>query len=277
MLNQNKSIRHFLFMFVVTLCSCQKVIELDLNSASPAIVIEGSIYFSGDCNVSLSKTANFSSTNTFPPVTGASVEITDNLGHMKLLSELSPGKYTTHTDSSHFWGFPGRTYTLSVTAEGKTYQATSKLPAPVDIDSVLIINTSGFFGGPEANKKYIAVKYNDPGGIENYYRLVKIINGITISKIYIANDKYTDGQQQEEFLSDFNPDSDTDLQTGDTLTIELQCIDKNVYEYYRTFNEAGGGGPFGSPSPANPTSNFSNGALGYFSAYWVSSKTVIVQ
>jgi hypothetical protein len=67
------------------------------------------------------------------------------------------------------------------------------------------------------------------------------------------------------------------LETGDSVTILIQTIDKNVFTFFSQLSQISndfGGQP---ASPANPASNFDNGALGYFSAYAVRSKTIIIK
>ena len=255
--------------------SCQKVIELDLNSASPEIVIEGNLSnLLGPYTIALSKTVNFSESNTFPPCTGAAITINDNAGNSEVLTESSPGIYKTNT----LQGIVGRAYTIIVTSNGKEYQAVSNIPAPVTIDSLTVITSSGMggpgMGGPGNVNKTIEVKFTDPAGIDNYYRLEEMVNGKLINNISITSDRLRDG---EKFKESMRGGSDIRLQIGDTVTVLLQSIDKNVYEYFRTLNQSSGGGGFTSSAPANPTSNLSNGALGYFNAHSVTSKTVIIQ
>ncbi|MES2397718.1 MAG: DUF4249 domain-containing protein [Bacteroidota bacterium] len=261
---------------MAVLPSCQKVIELDLNSTDPVIVIEANVSnLPGPYSVELHKTVNFSDANIFPPCTGAAVTINDNAGNSELLTETTPGTYTT----ASLQGIVGRIYTISVTADGKNYQGVSNLPAPVTIDTLIVSTSTGFgpggggMGGNDSVKS-ISVHFTDPIGITNYYRLVEIVNGVRVNTFSITSDLYQDGFSMEETI---RGGSDFELNTGDVVTIQLQSIDKNVYEYFRTFNETSGGGGFTSASPANPTSNISNGALGYFNAYSVTSKTIVIQ
>jgi hypothetical protein len=105
--------------------ACKKVIDVDLNSAAPHIVIEGTMSDQpGPYFVKLSKTVNFSDANTFPTVSGALVKITDNIGTTEILTETNPGTYST---SSALIGIVGRTYTLTVNSEGKEYSASSAI------------------------------------------------------------------------------------------------------------------------------------------------------
>ena len=69
--------------------SCQKVIDIDLNSAAPQIVIEGSISDQpGPYTVKITKTVNFSETNIFPAVSGAAVTVSDDAGNSETLQKL---------------------------------------------------------------------------------------------------------------------------------------------------------------------------------------------
>lgn len=260
----------------LVLSSCQKVIDVDLNSVSPEITIEGNVSNQvGSYTVNLSKTVNFSDSNVFPPVTGASVTINDNAGNTEILAEVSSGVYKTST----LQGTVGGSYTITVTASGKNYQTVSTMAAPVAIDSIIVKTSTGFGGGGMGGggnnvNKSLTLRFTDPVGIANYYRLVETVNGVPVNTISITSDNLRDGEVIEENLRE---GQDIKLQVGDIVTVQLQSIDKNVYEYFRTFNNASGGGNFNSSSPANPTSNLSNGALGYFSAYSVTSKTVTIQ
>ncbi len=267
-MKRNSSIQPFAQGFLLLLLSfialdCQRVISVDLNSAAPEIVIEGSISDStGPYYVTLSKTVNFDQPNTFPPVAGAHIVMSDNLGHSDLLTETSlSGTYVAST----LQGTPGRTYTLDVTADGKEYLASSTMPLPVGIDSLAIENSP--FGSNL--RKLIDAHFTDPPGIKNYYRFVVMRNGIISPNIYLYDDRIQDGQPITSVLS-----VDT-LQTGDTLVVFLQGIDEGVYNYFRTAAQISGDRGSFSASPANPLSNFNNGALGYFSAYAVRSKLII--
>ena len=65
---------------------------------------------------------------------------------------------------------------------------------------------------------------------------------------------------------------------GDTITVEMNCIDDKIYTYFSALLQlSGGGGPGGGITPTNPPSNISNGALGYFSAHTVRVKTAVIE
>jgi len=56
----------------------------------------------------------------------------------------------------------------------------------------------------------------------------------------------------------------------------MQCVDKKVFTYWYSLSQQGGNGFANSATPSNPTSNISNGALGYFSAHTVQHASVTV-
>jgi hypothetical protein len=249
-------------VLVIVFSSCQKVIDLDLNSASSQIVIEGNVYDqTGPYLVKISQTVNFDESNVYPPVTGATVEISDDVGNSEVLTESSSGTYIT----SALQGISGRTYTLTVASKGKTYTATSTMPNPVNIDSIYL--EKSMFG----NDKLVSVNFNDPANTNNYYRLIEFINNERQTGFNVTDDNLNQGKIiSYSFMSAGN---DSKLETGDNVTVWLESIDDNVYEYFRTAGRDGGQ----SSSPSNPTSNISNGALGYFNACSVHEISIIVQ
>jgi hypothetical protein len=255
----------FLMMISLISISCEKIVNIDLNSSSPHIVIEGSISDQeGPYFVKLSQTVNFDETNVFPPIVGANVVISDNLGNSESLIETLPGTYKT----IGLQGVPGRTYTLTVTAGGKEYVSTSTMPYPVNIDSLSVQNQ--IFGRNQM--KVINVRFKDSANVKNYYRFVEVRNGVPQKFIFLYDDRLQDGSQ---ITSSLFAGEDT-LRTGDSVRVLLQCIDQGVFDYFRTIRQASGGGGPQAASPANPLSNISNGALGYFDAYAVRSKLIII-
>jgi hypothetical protein len=251
---------------VVLMYSCTKVIQVNLNDAAPQTVIEGNITDSaGPYTVQISKTVNFSDPNIFPTVSGAFVRITDTTASVAdTLTETSPGTYTTHS----IQGVPGHTYNLYISVAGNIYTASSTMPAPVPLDSVTFRNENNF--GQKAI--FAIVNFQDPINVSNYYNFIVYINGTRFNKqIFAFDDEFTNGKynSQEIYMDSAY------ITTGDTVAIEMDCIDKPVYNFFETLQNATNGNNFQSTSPANPLSNISNNALGYFSAAAISTKTGI--
>jgi hypothetical protein len=242
--------------------SCTKVIELDLNSKDPQVVIEANISDQpGPYTVSITQTVNFSETNVFPAVNGATVIISDDAGNTETLLQTSPGIYQTTTTQ----GVPGRTYYLNVTANGENYTAQSTLPSLVTLDTLLLDSSSLF--GPMTY--FVIPIYFDPLGKGNNYRCIESINNERVEGSFLFNDDFSDGLMNGQPIFSF---SDS-LGTGDTIAVELQCIAKPVYLYFFSLEQTTSGQ---SGAPANPVSNISNGALGYFSAHTSRAKYIVI-
>jgi len=250
--------------FSLGLYSCQKVVNLKLNTSSSQIVIVAKISDQmGTDTVLITKSVNFSEPNVFPQVTGAKVYIADNEGNIDTLKELVAGKYIT---KPNFKGVNGRVYTLTVESEGQTYIAHSAIPSVVSIDSIYLgTNAGGFGGGFGGHKgKTINVVFKDQPEVLNFYKIVEYINGVEQSS-NLLSDHLLEGQSIIRSLR-------AKTAIGDTILVELQGIDNNVYEYFRTAERNN----LASAMPSNPVSNISNKALGYFNAYSVSVKKIIL-
>jgi len=84
--------------------------------------------------------------------------------------------------------------------------------------------------------------------------------------------------QRPLLLPNDDEDDSEKVKVGDTITVEMQCIDDKVYTFYAALLQlSGGGGPGGGVTPTNPPGNISNGALGYFSAHTVKIKTTVIE
>jgi hypothetical protein len=261
------------------LSSCTKVINVDLNSANPNLVVDAEITSQpGPYTVNLTQTVNFSADNVFPTVSGAIVIINDNAGNSEVLTEASPGNYV----ASHLQGTEGRTYNLSITSNGKKYSAVSTMPIGVPLDSVVADTSSsrhggGGFGGGQTVSTTPGVSvhaiFTDPKGVVNYYRLIEYVNRVpNYNNITIISDNLQDGS----VITTSVARRDTSIHAGDTINVVLESIDANVYEYYRTLKQVTRTQTgIQTTVPGNPTTNLSNNALGFFSAYAVRSKYVI--
>ncbi|HAL83981.1 MAG TPA: DUF4249 domain-containing protein [Mucilaginibacter sp.] len=248
--------------------SCTKVIDLKLNNDTGILVIEGNITnIPGMQHVKLSQNVPFTGTNTYPPVTGANVIVSDNSGNNYQFKEGPAGTYSINAAA----GIAGRTYTMKVITNGKTYTATSVIPAPVTLDS--ISSKPGDFNKSK-NLRNIVVHYQDPAGTANQYRFVLYVNSVQVNDVFAYNDEFIDGRYVNLELLENN----INIHPGDTAKVEFQCIDKPVYTYWYTLmeqqqNAPGGGGV----TPSNPPTNISPATLGYFSAHTTRRETIIVK
>lgn len=242
--------------------SCEKVIEIDLNDVEAKMVIEANVHDEGGpYQVRLSKSVNYNESNVFPAVTGAFITLKDDEGNTEVLTESASGYY----HSTSITGVPGRTYTLDIEADGLLLQSSSKMAINTPIDTLIV--EDGFFG----SFRYLSVVYQDDPNVENYYRFIKVVNGITKKDIELATDQLNNGQVVSASLFFFGEDT---LKSGDEVEIIMHGIDKVNYDYLRTLDDLVNQGV--SATPANPLSPFSPSALGYFSAHSVSRKTIVI-
>lgn len=267
----------FAIISIVALLACEEIIHIDLNTASPRLTVTAILTDQpGPYLVNLSKTESFFSSNdSFPPVRNAMVTISDDAGNSDVLLESVPGTYQTST----LRGINGRTYHLKIVAEGLTYEASSYLPYPVKLDSVVSqkITATGPHSKEGKNKYYVICYFDDPAGSADFYRIEsEVANTDTLASYYqIYSDEVTDGQKiiYPVQRPTFNP--------GDTAIVELYHINAANYDYYKTANNIlrTKKGPMASASApqANPLTNISGGALGYFGTFAVSRKEVVVK
>lgn len=254
--------------FFFTLLSCERVIDVDLNEASPEIVIEGNLSGTdAELEVNISKTGSYFNSGPVEKVKNASVVLEDGQQQQIMAKEKSDGRYSIEKISLA----DNETYKLIVVTGDKEYQAVSTLPRAVEVDSLSYeySREARFFEGGYR----ILMYFSDPVNTANYYRVKvyknqKLFNGT--DDIIVFDDSGLDGKGIQVRLRGQVFDA------GDTARVELLSVDKNAWLYFTTLRDMANANP-GSPAPANPISNFSNGALGYFSAWSVSKKEVVIE
>jgi hypothetical protein len=254
-----------LLLLIIT--SCTKVIDLKLGNNTGQLVIEGNITnVRGPQYITLSQNVPFSNTNTYPPVSGATVTVTDGKGKIHQLNEGPAGTYSV----DNFAGFAGETYTLNVLTGGKSYIASSVMPALVLLDSVT--SESSLFNNSK-NEQQITVYYKDPTAVANQYRFIMYVNGVQVNDVFAYNDEFDNGKDVSIDLIE----NDIDVYPGDTVKVEMQCIDKPIYTYWLTLMQQQNDGPGGGVTPSNPPTNITPATLGYFSAHTTQSLSFLVK
>lgn len=263
----------FIILSLFLLTSCEKEIDLDLADKSGNIVIEGNITDQpGPYYVKITKSVAFTQNNQYPAVTGAQVILSDNTGQTETLQYVGDGKYRT----SAFTAVAGRTYTLKVQAEGKQYTAQSTMPVAVNFDG--LTQDSFVFGG--VTTYTLLPVFTDPASLGNRYLFNFTVNDKPKKTFEVFSDNVNNGlvNQRPLFLpNDDSSDADAvKVVPGDTIHVEMQCIDNNIFTFYSALLQITGDNG-GSVTPSNPPSNVSNGALGYFSAHTTSTKNFVIQ
>lgn len=265
------SSRFFLLLVVAALllssCDQEEIIEIDLSGAPAQFVIEGNVTDeAAPYTVHITRTVNFDQPNDFPTVSGAVVIISDDAGQLDTLIEKKPGEYET---AAVLGGVYGRTYTLQVWVEGRHFIASSTMPGLVPFEDLKTIRLP--FGG-SINTLVMSPVFTDPPGLGNNYQFIQSNNGKRQPFIFVVDDRNNDGSQISSLL--LAPDLETN--TGDTVSIEMRNIDRATYKYFVALDASNGNSPNASV-PANPDNNFGGTCLGYFAAYTVQRRSLIVE
>ena len=264
------------FSYLVGLCSfvllfsaCEEVIELDLNTADQKFVIEATITDQAKgARVAISKTKSYASENEFTGFSGATVEIIDELGKVTRITEsTTKGIYSNAT----LRGTPTQTYQLRVAAEGQTFTASCTMPAQVRLDEVYQYELN-LFDGPRI---YTHVKFKDPASVKNFYRFIEYKNNVYTKSIMVANDEFTDGKQVNRAIFPFDFSDEAKLKKGDKIRLSFLTIDEPIYKYWFSVKD-GAQRTSDSAAPANPVTNLSGGAIGYFSAHTIQTANYTV-
>ncbi|MFM2269090.1 MAG: hypothetical protein RL757_2531 [Bacteroidota bacterium] len=245
--------------------SCQDVIDLDLNSSSPQIVIEGLVSNNNPTTtIQITKTTDYFNPTIPPPVSGAVVTINDGTT-TDTLRERASGVYV----SSNIRGTSGKTYTLKVVVEGKTYTSVSTMPPLVTLDSIGFRPNSRFGTSPDSLEYSPIIQFRDPPVLGNFYRVKSTVEGKLNNIVSIGSDT----RLLENGGNILIPIFQVSVKTKKRLEVAFWAIDEGVYKYFETLSEQTSPQGGGSSAPTNPTSNISGGALGYFAAAAISVRT----
>lgn len=260
----------------VIMLSCEKVIKVDLDTTSPALVVDASIdwvkHTTGKKQrIKLSTTTGYYSTE-FPTVSGATIYITNAANTIFNFSEEAAGEYVC----SNFEPVVGETYSLTVILNGETYKATETLIGVPEIDEHISQSSTGGMGGDEME---IQFSFQDNGATENYYMMGITSDHIAYPEYFLESDAMFQGKKMSRYYS-----HEKELKTGDLINIKLYGISRRFFDYFKKIQIASGTetGPF----PTSPTavsgniinqSNTGNDALGYFRLSEVATRDYTIQ
>ncbi|WP_297511532.1 DUF4249 domain-containing protein [Flavobacterium sp.] len=253
-----------LFVLLLTFISCEDVVEVDLETAEPKLVIDANLRWEkgtagNEQTINLSLTTGYFA-NEIPKVSGATVYVTNSSNTVFPFIETVPnsGAYVCTT----FIPVINESYTLTVEYQGTTYRAVAPLMATPTIDAIQQ-NTVQGFGGDEIQVKFF---YQDNGNEDNFY-LVGVKNAkLALPEYGVISDEFFQGNQMFGFYTNEN------LETNVQLRCKLEGITERYYNYMnKLLNIAGnqGGSPFATP-PATLRGNIVNQTneadypLGYF-------------
>lgn len=301
----------YISFFVFALSSCTKEVIIDVPGFVEQLVIDGRIETGQPPIVLLSKSKEIYAPTDIDAflngfISGATVTISNGTSSIQLdevcsdnlpagteeiaaamlgipadqLANYSICAYTTL--DPNFYGEVGKTYTLTVSYEGKTYSAVTSIVQPTSLVSTFWQPESGLtnHGYSWATLADVANQY------DAYYWEVKRLNDTlsdfafepTYSPVF--NDEFFDGLSFEFWyenpFGEEMPDSTRWMYAlGDTVVIKLSKIDYNSYEYFekKMVQLQTAGNPFATPT--NIPTNITGGALGIWAGFSTSFDTLI--
>lgn len=191
-------------------------------------------------------------------------------------SFFPPYTYTTYDIK----GSTGQTYTLTAEFNGMKATATTTIPAPADIDSIVSLPA----GSDGASRQLILYPRVAPGAKE-YYRIlvrVKDLNdrllpgfmGIAESSgtdepVAIAVNRPKTSRDSVDYIPVFRP--------GETVEIALCTMEKEAYKFWLDYENAVAFSGSQFLSPSTPLrSNVVNG-YGYFFGYGITKKIITIE
>ncbi|MBK5286487.1 MAG: DUF4249 domain-containing protein [Bacteroidia bacterium] len=274
-----------------SISSCERDVTVDLPVAEQKIVVEGNIETGKHPAVMLSRSAGV-----FDPVDSASlisylvlnafVTVSDGITTDTLSLTLDTNYYIPVVyKSSNIIGQEGKTYTLTVVADGKTVSSETTIPNAVPLDSVWFKLQEG-----RDTLGYAWAHLTDPDSIGNCYRWFakrlhkdkrflpppgsvfedKFINGKSFDFAYNR------GSEPNSTAEDDNDSRRGFFRIGDTIAVKFCAIDRAHFEFWRKADQQvnSSGNPFAAPSPI-PTNI--RGGLGIWGGYAVTYDTIIAR
>lgn len=242
--------RFLIFALLPITISCEDIIHLDLNSSDPRYVIEAEINnLSSAQQINITQTVDFDNREPNFGIVDASVSVSDSKGRVFPFSHTQGGQYI----QNDFLPEAEESYYLRVLIGEDEFTASSTMPKAVPIDSIGFVEEN-IFG---EDYYFVVLKFQDPPETSNYYLYSLSVNNQPFKFTLATSDKFNNGLSVEHRMAD----NDNNLSLGDTVAVIRSSVDYSVYKYWSEYQSTNPG----SAAPANPTSNISNNALGYFS------------
>ncbi len=291
-----KRIIYFLFLGSAIFYSCEDVINPQLESAEPVLVIDAWINNLPDSQrVILTRTQPYFQNSLPPAVSGATVTITDQDGIVFTFIEDKPGEYVWVPSGNNVFGTIGLNYTLSVQTNGETFVAESRMGRVPVVDSLTFYLEEG---NQFTDDLYLAEFWaTDPVENGDAYWIKFFKNGIQQNKpseIITAYDAgFTKGSNFSgvEFIAPirrsinpFDTDEDEQLlspyQVGDSVSVQIHAVTEAGFNFLNEVaiqtNRPGGFSELFSTPLANVSTNIrsinANGSkvVGFFNVGAVS-------
>ena len=274
-----------LFLYLITIIGCTDQADLELESTYPRLVVEGEVTSdSVRHQVRLSITSDYFFNKPPEGLSDATVELSfDDEVLLLQENEQEAGLYET---PAAFPGIPGTTYELDISnvdidqdGQYESYRAKTTMPAGSELHSIEL----RYYTTPVLSGYVVFMYANHPPEQSDWFGFKFLKNGdmltdsLTKYRVF-ADDLFDDGYfpgLPVGFFSDSDPRQA--LHPGDTLTLELNCIEQAYFDFISSAQlEIAPSYPLFSGPPANVSSNIDNGAFGTFTAYNVLRASLII-
>lgn len=277
-----KKIQLIIAILIASFCviSCEEVVDVDLDTAAPKLVIDASIKWEKGTTGNLQKIKLTTSTdfysNTIPVATGAVISVTNTSLSTPVTYQFIENGQTGEYICTNFDPVINNDYALTIIYKGQTYTSTSKfMPTPVITKTEQIIKP-GFEGKDIYEVKFF---FQDNGDETNFYLVGAKNSNIVYPEYGVLTDEFFQGNLM------FAVYQDDDLKKGDIIEYSVQGITEKYSNYMnKLLNIAGtdGGNPF-STAPATlrgniiNTTNPDNFPFGYFHLSEIDSDSYTIQ
>ena len=279
----------FFIYFLFLLTACEKEIELNLDVSKPELVVDATIENGLPPIVVLSNSLNYfkqinTETISSSYVRNASVIINDGKSDFTLQGDstkTSDGVLYFYT-TNKLLGVSKGTYNLTVKIGTNTYKSSTTIPEITRrIDSVWWEKPS--FDDDTTNA-ILMIKATDRPGLGDCIRYFTKVNSAPFlpGLNSVFDDALIDGKTYSVSIDkgvdkNLGPQGGRgSFKRGDTITLKLCNIDRQTYDFWRTFefNYQSIGNPFSSPTKI--ISNVSGNAIGYFGGYAAQYRNIII-
>jgi len=251
-------------LLILLFTSCEKVVEINVPSIDPKLIIDASfeVFFDNSpitakTIVKLTSSADYFD-EIIPPVTNATVFLTNLLNNTIIIfsDENADGNYEPIIP---FIPADNTAYELTVIYENETYKGSATKVKSTPFTDVFQGDET-LFSGKETELK---VSFVDAPIVENYY-----LFDFSKNLFLTIEDRFFNGSEYN--FSFFYQEEELEL--PETVTVKMSGISKDYFSYFRVLVSQSGqnsGGPFESvPSSLlgnmiNKT-NENNFPLGYF-------------
>ncbi|MGJ8744383.1 DUF4249 family protein [Polaribacter sp.] len=259
-----KNIKIIIVLFIFFFANCEKVIDVDVPSIAPKLIIDATFEILFDQNpivantvVKLRLSADYFDEE-IPTVSNATVFLT-NLSNNAVILFSDTNADGNFLPTNTFIPEDDLAYELTVIYNNETYKGKATKIKSTPLTSI-VQGDETLFSGKETELK---VTFKDAPIIENYY-LFNFDKNLFLS----IDDRYFNGSEYN--FSFFYTEDDIEL--PETVNIKMSGITKEFYTYFEVLiNQSGqnSGGPFQSvPSSLlgnmTNTTNEDNFPLGYF-------------